>query len=111
MNTSYFTKLAAHPKAVSIAGWPPRGYKGRQYKALAPKFWFFNKYKQDGDKEFYTQKYKEEVLDKLDPKKVFEDLGEDAVLLCFEKPGDFCHRHLVAKWLMDNLHIEIKELK
>ena len=24
---------------------------------------------------------------------------EDIVLICYEKPGDFCHRHLVANWL------------
>lgn len=23
-------------------------------------------------------------------------------LICYEKPADFCHRHLVAKWLNDN---------
>ena len=27
---------------------------------------------------------------------------EDIALVCYEKPGDFCHRHLVAKWLTDN---------
>ncbi|NTV02456.1 MAG: DUF488 domain-containing protein [Chlorobiaceae bacterium] len=26
-------------------------------------------------------------------------LGEDVVLLCFERPSDFCHRQLVSKWL------------
>ena len=24
---------------------------------------------------------------------------EDIALVCYEKPGDFCHRHLVADWL------------
>ena len=24
------------------------------------------------------------------------------ILLCYEKPGDFCHRHLVADWLTKN---------
>lgn len=26
-------------------------------------------------------------------------LGDDAVLLCFEGKGKFCHRHLAAEWL------------
>lgn len=25
--------------------------------------------------------------------------GKDVVLLCYEKPGDFCHRHFVGEWL------------
>jgi uncharacterized protein (DUF488 family) len=24
------------------------------------------------------------------------------VLLCYEKPDSFCHRHLVAKWFNEN---------
>ena len=26
----------------------------------------------------------------------------DIALLCYEKPDDFCHRHLVADWLNKN---------
>jgi uncharacterized protein (DUF488 family) len=41
---------------------------------------------------------------------VIEDLQKIAntkdtdkiILLCYEKPGDFCHRHLVADWLTKN---------
>lgn len=25
--------------------------------------------------------------------------GKDIVLLCYEKPSDFCHRHILADWL------------
>jgi hypothetical protein len=99
-----------HPLAVSIAGRTPVDFTGRVYKQLAPKFWFFKKYKLDGDTVFYTAQYRAEVLDMLDPKEVLRDLGEDAILLCYEKPGEFCHRHLVAKWLEDELGIEVKEL-
>ena len=36
----------------------------------------------------------------MDPVKVLEDLGGDNfVMLCWEKPGEFCHRTLVGKWL------------
>ena len=33
------------------------------------------------------------------------------VLLCFEKPGDFCHRHLIADYLMDCTDYEVKEFE
>ena len=35
--------------------------------------------------------------------------GQDIVLVCYEKSGDFCHRYLVADWLSKNLGIEVKE--
>ncbi len=25
--------------------------------------------------------------------------GKDIVLLCYEKPDDFCHRHILAEWI------------
>jgi len=111
MNTSYFAKSANNYFAVSIAGRAPLWYSGRQYKKLAPKIDFFKKYKEDGDEAAYREQYQKQVLDQLDPRKVYEELGEQAVLLCFEKPGDFCHRHLVSEWLMKQLGIQITELE
>jgi hypothetical protein len=110
MNTSYYAKRQTLVNPVSIAGKAPTWYKGRQYKKLAPKFWFFQKYKLDHDEVFYTKCFYDEVLCELDSKTVFEELGEDATLLCWEKSGQFCHRRLVAEWLQNNLHIEVPEL-
>jgi len=51
----------------------------------------------------------QEILDRLDPRKVYQELGEDAILLCWEKPGEFCHRRLVAEWLERELGVEVPE--
>ena len=110
METSYYSKSADNPNAVSIAGKAPAFYNGKEYKKLAPKYWFFKKYIKDGDEEFYTKQYYKEVLNKLDPKKVYKELGKNAVLICWERSGKFCHRHIIAKWLSSNLNIEIKEI-
>lgn len=110
MNTSYFSKSSKHPNAVSIAGKAPAWYTGRTYKKLAPKFYFFKKYKEDGDEESYTKQYYAEILNKLDPKETFKELGEHSILLCWEAPDKFCHRHIVAEWLSKNLNIKISEL-
>lgn len=115
MHTSYFAKSANNQNAVSIAGKAPIWFKGRQYKVLAPGYWFFKKYKDENDEKyhdevFYTEQYYREVLDKLNPHQVLRDLGEDAVLLCWEKSGEFCHRHLVADWLRGKLGVQISEL-
>jgi len=108
MQTSYYAKYKGE-NAVSIAGKCPSWYKGREYKKLAPSYLFFKKYKEDDDKQFYTEQYQKEILDKLDPQRIYEELGKDAVLLCWEKSSDFCHRHIVSSWLMKELGIEIKE--
>ena len=110
MKTSNYWTHGHNSNAVSIAARAPAWYKGRQYKKLAPQYWFFKKYKQDGDEKFYTEQYYKEVLDKLDPQKVYEELGEDAILLCYEKPNDFCHRHIVSEWLNQKIGLNITEL-
>ena len=110
MQTSYFALSSNHPKAVSIAAISPKTFKGREYKKLAPKFWFFKKYKEDKDEKFYTEQYWKGVLNLLNPQEVYNELGEDAVLLCWEGKGKFCHRHLVADWFKQKLGMEVMEL-
>ena len=116
--TSYFANLKKLPKdiiPISICGKAPNWYKGIQYKILAPKWEFFKlwKYKTYGfeqyyqNNDYYIKKFYELVLNKLDYKTVINRLsqlsdGKDVALICYEKPSDFCHRHLVAEWLISN---------
>ena len=51
--------------------------------------------------EEYTKRYMVQ-LEKLDPHELVGELGLDAVLVCYEKPGEFCHRHIVATWLQSH---------
>ena len=44
MKTSSFSKYSGN-NGVSIAGKAPVGFEGKQYKELAPKYWFFKKFK------------------------------------------------------------------
>lgn len=107
--TSYFAKLKSLPKDVipiSICGKAPDWYKGLQYKKLAPKYDFFMKWKENHDNDYYIKCFNEQVLDKLDPMRVYQELCslakcDDIALICYEKPSDFCHRHLVADWLRE----------
>lgn len=113
--TSYFAKLKSLPEniiPISICSKAPDWYKGLQYKKLAPKYEFFIEWKKNHDNDYYIKCFNEQVLDKLDPVDVILDfsrmiygfnVGEvDICLICYEKPEDFCHRHLVAKWLNDH---------
>lgn len=115
--TSYFGMKAKLEEAgilpVSIALWKPRWYEGLEYKKIAPKaFMLKGEYSQDE----YIMFYQRFILDKLKVDEVLEDLerlgdGKDIALLCYEKPGDFCHRHLFAEWLLKQTGWEIQEFK
>lgn len=112
--TSYFAKLKSLPDnmvPISICGKAPDWYKGLQYKKLAPKYDFFIRWKETHDNDYYIKCFKEQVLDKLSVVDVINELNSllpncasscDIVLICYEKPSDFCHRHLVADWLNKN---------
>ena len=108
--TSYFGALKRIPPdivPISICGKAPEWWTGKQYKKLAPKWSFFQEWKQNHDNDYYTECFKEQVLDKLDPTQVVADLealaeGRQFILLCYEKPLEFCHRHLVADWFNEH---------
>lgn len=110
MQTGCFELDSGDGRSVSIAGRCPDYFKGRQYKKLAPKIDFFREYKRTGDKVAYINAYRTQVLAKLDPKQIWAELGEDAILLCWEMPGEFCHRRLVALWLEESLGVKIDEV-
>ena len=112
--TSYFAKLKSLPEDVipiSICGKAPEWYKGLQYKKLAPKYDFFMKWKENHDNNYYIEHFQSDVLDKLSATDVVRVLiimlpdrssKHNIALICYEKPSDFCHRHLVADWLNKN---------
>lgn len=121
--TSYFAKLKSLPDniiPISICGKAPDWYKGLQYKKLAPKYDFFMKWKENHDNDYYIKCFNEQVLSTLKADDVVFELTDivyyikgidmDIALICYEKPSDFCHRHLVADWLNQN-GIKCKELE
>ena len=109
--TTYFWKVRQLPEGVvpiSICAKAPDDFTGAQYKKLAPKWDILQKYKHDGDKESYANSYLNTILGKLDHDEVLDDLwrlsqGNDIALVCYEKSGDFCHRHLAGKWLSEDV--------
>ena len=111
MQTSNFARSGSHPRAVAISRTQPKGWTGRVYEPLAPS-WRLLAEALSGeiDEAEYSRRYRAEVLSKLDPARVYADLGEDAVLLCWEKPGAFCHRRLVAEWFEETLGVSVPEV-
>ncbi|MCD8084594.1 MAG: DUF488 domain-containing protein [Clostridiales bacterium] len=114
--TSYFARLKDLPPwivPVSICGKAPVWYQGAQYKKLAPKYDFFMEWKQTHDNDYYVRCFHDQVLAPLDLNTVITEIAHLArlepqiavdsqdkgiVLLCYERPEAFCHRHVVADW-------------
>lgn len=117
--TSYFANFRRFPSdivQISISRIPPKGYMGFEYKRLAPSYELLQHWKRNHDEDFYIQRFNSETLGSLSAQNVYNELerlsgGKDCVLLCYEKPEDFCHRHLVAEWLSSELGLKIEELK
>lgn len=103
--TSYFAKIKKmspeqKARCISIARFTPKGVDIPQHIYLAPSKDILFRYKQDGDKEAYTKSYLN-YLGSLDASRIVKNL-EGKILCCYEKPGDFCHRHILAEWLKEH---------
>jgi uncharacterized protein (DUF488 family) len=103
MNTSYFSKLNRISYPISISRFSPFYYRGKEYLTLAPSVELLTKYKnQLITEKDYTLEFNK-YLNNLNVEKIYIDLfniftSNDFTLLCYEKPKEFCHRHLVADW-------------
>lgn len=128
--TSYFANIKKFPEnviPVAICAVVPNWYRGLCYASLAPRYDDLMKYKDDHNEADYIQCYNDAILKNLNPLYVVHTLqalrdyetnsdtypfweSPDAhiALICYEKPSDFCHRQLIAKWFND-YGIECKE--
>ncbi|WP_156181066.1 DUF488 family protein, N3 subclade [Desulfovibrio sp. TomC] len=116
ITTSYFAREKNIPNPVCIAQVKPSWSKSKEYKKLAPPWNLVGRYKKGTvSTQQYTQEYSFFVLSRLNPVEVLNEIkslfGDDASLLCYEKPGDFCHRRIVAEWLEKGTGEVVPELK
>jgi hypothetical protein len=106
ITTSNFAKSGKHPDAVAISQGVPRFYQEKRYLPLAPPRWLLK----TKDPELFDLEYRKQ-LDSLNAKQVVEDLGPNAIILCWESFNVRCHRRLVAEWLEERLGIIVPELE
>lgn len=110
--TSNYARHGTDPNAVAISARPPEWYTGKQYLALAPSWDLLRQVKRgEITDEQYAQRYLELLEQRnLTPQQVLNDVGKGAILLCYEAPGDFCHRRVVAEWIQVHTNVEVPEL-
>lgn len=100
-------KVPRSATPVSICARSPDWYHGLECKRLAPSYQALAEFKLTGDAQKFTEEYREDVLSRMDAEALAGELQamvptQDVLLVCFEKQGDFCHRHLVADWFRQN---------
>ena len=110
-------------RPICVAGYAPKFFydtpNAHFYPDLAPKreWWleWKGKFKDDLNSiqsiAWYRRKYIDTVLANLNPEKVLSDLGDNAVMMCYEKPSDFCHRQIIAEWLMERTGTRVEEVQ
>ena len=102
---------------VSISLYPSKNdFVNYEYKSLAPNWKLFeNLNKKKITEDQFIKLYKEQLFS-LNPKTVYEDIkslvtGFEPILMTGVSKKKFCHRHLVAEWLENELGIIIEEYK
>lgn len=112
--TSYFGNVGTlkrcgiHP--ISIARWSPRNWDGDRLIWLAPTPYMVK----EASREEYIRMYKA-ICQSVNIELLIRQLsaigdGKDVALLCYERPGQFCHRHMLAEYLTEH-GIPVKEFK
>jgi len=107
MFTSCFARIKQIPadlEPVCIARGKPAWYKGRVDLRLAPT-WDMLKMSLEGYNEHFDA-----ILAALDARALYDELGDRAVLLCWEAPNVCCHRRRVAEWFESELGVVVPEL-
>ena len=110
--TSYFANWRKFPAGFdqySIARFSPVGFKGKSLLELSPSQEILSKYK---NKKISNEEYEKLYIDQLksiDVLSILNKLG-NSILLCYEKKEDFCHRHILSKYVKEKFNISIIEL-
>lgn len=96
---------------INIARFKPRFVNCISLLEVAPTVYMV---KGDITREQYISLYESNVLRKLNIEEFINKIkvlsGEkDVALCCYEKPDDFCHRHLLSKWIKEKSGYDIQE--
>lgn len=117
MKTSYISKINELKdmgyEPVLITRYKPKDINVLTFDKLAPSSDLLWKFKKNGCEATFTKEFKA-YLNGLNKKEIIDELvslsEKELVLVCYETGSAFCHRHIVADWLSEELG-EIEELR
>ena len=109
--TSNYARSGAYSLSFAISKKPPDWYTGKCLPQLAPTWELLNAYKkeeisQDDYVEVYIALLKKR---QFTPQRIVDALPHNSRLLCYESPGEFCHRRVLAHWIEDEIGLVIPE--
>ena len=115
--TSYFSKLK-YGKGVKISvarynpKWLNNKYIDNWFLELAPSKDLLKDYKDNRiTKNDFRKRYlSEQNLITINRLKTLLDNGQDVTIYCYEKPSDFCHRHIIGD-LFRSIGYEVEEIE
>lgn len=120
--TGYFAQVKKYEDAgmlpVSVSRFTPKWFHGPVLAELAPSASLLNRFK-DGripvevfDKQYRAEMASVDILQAI--RSLDLDFAENdtysLVFCCFEKPGDHCHRHILADIIKTRHRVEINEV-
>jgi hypothetical protein len=111
--TSNYARKGSDPKALAISAWPPPWYEGKGLNILAPtRQLVLDVIKGEMDLETYQKEYIKLLEERIpDPQKVLDEIPDGSFLLCYAKPSDSCHRHMMRDWFFEKTGYMIEEWK
>lgn len=100
---------------VSISLHKPKGLKIDHEPRLAPSQALLDAWHEGLSIEQYVTRYRAEMSLHGDLRAIFADIAKradkkDIVLLCYERPGQFCHRHTLAHIVAERYGYYMQEL-
>ncbi len=113
--TSYFAASQTMLNTFAITVRKPRWCPDhvQHFPALAPSQEMLDDLKSGKiSQSIYAQHYQQKLEQgKLTAEEIVNLLPDRAILLCYERKGQFCHRHLAVSWLQNNVRgLIVKEL-
>lgn len=102
--TGYYAKHGKLKNAVSISIYVPKWLPNMLHLPIFAPTWELvnNVHKKIITEEQYSVQFLELIDSRKVPWTEIIDQFDEKILCCFEKSGDFCHRHLVAVLLEEH---------
>jgi len=111
--TSNYARKGTDPNAFGTSVGLPNWYNGKKIKEVAPTWDLVRGFKAGtiSESEYMGAYLQLLQVRSVDPHELVDSLPNNAFLLCYESPTDFCHRHILGAWIQFNTNNPVVEWK